>query len=87
MFATFSSLIRPAGIFRILFAVEYLMLIFTKCLLAAETCALIHLRGIRCDTMETSHALKREEKIGLKLRLGKCVKTKIFLLSRYFRFF
>ena len=35
------------------------------------------------DYGETSHALKCEEKIGLKLELGKCGETKVFQLNFY----
>ena len=38
------------------------------------------------DYGETSHALKRKEKIGLKLRLGKCGKTKAFMYYGIFYF-
>ena len=39
------------------------------------------------DYGETSHALKRKEKIGLKLRLGKSGKIKVFLPFTVFCFF
>ena len=39
------------------------------------------------DYGETSHAMKRKEKIGLKLRLGKCGKTKAFLTTTVFSIF
>ena len=39
------------------------------------------------DYEETSHALKRKEKIGLKLGLGKCGKTKVlYNFLQYFLF-
>ena len=36
---------------------------------------------------ETSHALKRREKIGLELGLEKYMKTKVFLIFAIFSFF
>ena len=39
------------------------------------------------DYAETSPALKRQEKIGLKLGLGKYGKTKVFLTFTVFCFF
>ena len=39
------------------------------------------------DYGETSHALKRKEKIGLKLGLGKCGETKVFLTPIWGIFF
>ena len=39
------------------------------------------------DNGETlQHELKRKEKIGLKLELGKCGKTKVFLIFTVFSF-
>ena len=38
------------------------------------------------DNRETSHALKRQEKIGLKLRLGKCGELKFVLTFAFFSF-
>ena len=39
------------------------------------------------DHGKTSHALKRKEKIGLKVGLGKCQETKAFLTFTVFSFF
>ena len=39
------------------------------------------------DYGETSHAMKRKEKIGLKSGLGKCGETKDFLTFMVFSFF
>ena len=36
------------------------------------------------DYGETSHALKRKEKIGLKFGLGKCREIKVFLSLKVF---
>ena len=39
------------------------------------------------DYGEILHALKRKEKIGLKLELGKCGETKVFLTFTVFSLF
>ena len=38
------------------------------------------------DYGETSHALKRKKKIGLKLELGKCGENKVFLTFKLVSF-
>ena len=38
------------------------------------------------DNGETSHTLKHKEKIGLKLGLGKCGESKVFLTFTVFSF-
>ena len=61
------------------FIIKYLMYTvhLTKCLFAAETFALIHWQALG---VKKTNALKRKEKIGSKLDLGNCEKTKVFLI-------
>ena len=44
-------------------------------------------RNVDASAMAPSRALKYKEKIGLKLGLGKCGKTKVFQVNFYGVFF
>ena len=71
------SFLEPAGILRF-FVINYLTLNLIKCLLTAETFALIrcqalHARKTKCTEMY--------RKVFVKVRLGNCEKIKVFQLS------
>ena len=61
-----SSLLPPCGD-PCFFVIKYLMINLTKCFLAAKTFAFIRCQAFKCG-----------EKIGLKLELENCGKTKSF---------
>ena len=75
----------------LLVSLDYFLQLNTLCYILQSAfwwlkhmCSFIDM-GIRCKTIEyreTLHALNHKEKIGLKLGLGKCAKTKVFLTLR-----
>ena len=85
MFPVLSSLIQPCWDTQDIFCSDIAYDKFYKISFGGRNVCAHSLIGIYWmqDYGETSHALKCEEKIGLKLELGKCGETKVFQLNFY----